>query len=343
MYKVLIVDDDKLARKGLISIVPWQECGMTVVGDVSNGVTALEFIEKNKVDLVIVDLSMPVLSGLDFIKENKEKHPEIYYVVLSFHEGFEYIQSALRLGALDYISKLRLEQEDCAEIFSRVRNMMDASARDSSREYYNLPSDADIDRICQELDLGFWIFDDDVFVALEKEIRSSGVNSKQMYKLFIRAAGTIEDTLGIRINECDYDCSEGKPEWFGRLYTDIFGLVAAMEVTERIECLILKAVIFIDDNLCSDNLKAELIADSVNMSRGYFSINFKKYTGNTVNNYIRKKRIALAKIILSSEKKISVSEVAMKIGYRDEKYFAKLFLEHEGVTCSEYRKQMSTF
>ena len=48
MYKVLIVDDDKLARKGLISIVPWQECGMTVVGDVSNGVTALEFIEKNK-------------------------------------------------------------------------------------------------------------------------------------------------------------------------------------------------------------------------------------------------------------------------------------------------------
>lgn len=77
MYRVLIVDDDKLARKGLISIVPWEECGFTVVGDVANGALALDFIEQNEVDLAVVDLAMPVLCGLDFIRECKLRRPEI--------------------------------------------------------------------------------------------------------------------------------------------------------------------------------------------------------------------------------------------------------------------------
>ena len=80
MYKVLVIDDDKLARKGIISIVPWAQCGLEVVGDVANGALALEFIERHEVDLAIVDLNMPVFSGLDFIKEFRQRRPEIQYV-----------------------------------------------------------------------------------------------------------------------------------------------------------------------------------------------------------------------------------------------------------------------
>lgn len=58
-YRVLVIDDDKLARNGLISIVPWEECGMA----------ALEFLKSHSVDLAVVDLSMPVLSGMDFIRK----------------------------------------------------------------------------------------------------------------------------------------------------------------------------------------------------------------------------------------------------------------------------------
>ena len=57
---------------------------------------------------------------LDFIRESRALYPRLQYVVLSFHEGFEYVQSALRLGALDYISKLCMEEMDCTEIFRRV-------------------------------------------------------------------------------------------------------------------------------------------------------------------------------------------------------------------------------
>lgn len=68
-YRVLVIDDDKLARNGLISIVPWEECGMEVVGNVANGMAALEFLKSHSVDLAVVDLSMPVLSGMDFIRK----------------------------------------------------------------------------------------------------------------------------------------------------------------------------------------------------------------------------------------------------------------------------------
>lgn len=65
MYQVLVIDDDKLARKGLISLIPWEKYGMEVAGDVANGALALQFIETHPVDLAVVDLTMPVLSGLE--------------------------------------------------------------------------------------------------------------------------------------------------------------------------------------------------------------------------------------------------------------------------------------
>lgn len=109
MYQVLVIDDDKLARKGLISLIPWEKYGMEVAGDVANGALALQFIETHPVDLAVVDLTMPVLSGLEFICECRAREISMDYIVLSAHEDFTYVQKALRLGVIDYISKLQLE------------------------------------------------------------------------------------------------------------------------------------------------------------------------------------------------------------------------------------------
>ena len=133
MYQVLIIDDDKLERKGLISSVSWESCGMAIAGDVANAVLALDFLKAHPVDLCVVDISMPILSGLDFIRESRGLYPRLQYVVLSFHEDFEYVQSALRLGALDYISKLRMEEMDCTEIFRRVGSLLDSLAGNPDR------------------------------------------------------------------------------------------------------------------------------------------------------------------------------------------------------------------
>ncbi|NMA65678.1 MAG: response regulator [Clostridiaceae bacterium] len=107
MIKVLVVDDDKLARKGIISLIHEGNYNMQVVGDVQNGRVALEFLEKEMVDLIFVDIDMPEMTGLELMHICKERFPKIKFVVLTFYEEFNYIQQALRLGALDYISKLR--------------------------------------------------------------------------------------------------------------------------------------------------------------------------------------------------------------------------------------------
>ena len=88
MIRVLIVDDDKLARKGLISLLPWGDYDMKVIGDVQNGRAALEFLEQQDVDLVFVDIDMPEMTGLELIEICKEKHPQLQFVILTFYEDF---------------------------------------------------------------------------------------------------------------------------------------------------------------------------------------------------------------------------------------------------------------
>lgn len=121
MINILVVDDDKLVRKGLISSMPWENFGMKVVGEASNGKKALEFLEEHTdVQLLLTDLSMPVMSGLELIREVRKRYPSLFIVVLTIHQDFEYIQEVLRLGSIDYISKVQLETESFDEVLERI-------------------------------------------------------------------------------------------------------------------------------------------------------------------------------------------------------------------------------
>jgi two-component system response regulator YesN len=130
VIKVLIVDDDKLVRKGLTSTMPWQEYNMKVVGEAKNGEKALEFMESNEVDLLFTDLAMPVMSGIELMRSVREHYPGVSIVVLTMHQDFEYIQDALRLGAIDYIAKVQMEVESFEEVLARVqKRMLDAKGK----------------------------------------------------------------------------------------------------------------------------------------------------------------------------------------------------------------------
>ncbi|MBB6637142.1 response regulator [Cohnella thailandensis] len=122
MIPVLIVDDDNLVRRGLISSMPWDSFGMKVVGEAANGEKALEFMASHRVDLLLTDLAMPVMSGIELIRIVRERYPDVAVAVLTLHQDFEYIQEALRLGAIDYIAKVQLEQERFGEVLERIRS-----------------------------------------------------------------------------------------------------------------------------------------------------------------------------------------------------------------------------
>ncbi|WP_135555907.1 response regulator [Paenibacillus cymbidii] len=120
MLKVLIVDDDKLVRKGLIHTMPWADYDMEIVGEANHGVSALEFMNTHHVDLLITDLTMPVMSGIELMRKTRALYPHVWIVVLTFHQEFELIQEALRIGAIDYIAKVQLEIEKVEQVLERI-------------------------------------------------------------------------------------------------------------------------------------------------------------------------------------------------------------------------------
>ena len=127
MWKILIVDDDILTRKGIQILMPWEKYEMEIVGEASNGQKALDFLASNPVDLVLVDVDMPVMDGFTFVEKSKELYPELKYVVLTIHTEFEYIQRFLRMGVIDYISKEQFDQENFNLILERIRAGMTSS------------------------------------------------------------------------------------------------------------------------------------------------------------------------------------------------------------------------
>lgn len=132
MIDALIVDDEFIVRKGLYHMFPWEEQGIRVVGEASNGEKALELMESNPIRLLITDLSMPIMDGFELIRVVRQRYPHVSIVVLTCHQDFHHIQEALRLGAIDYIVKTELESDTLQESILRfVRRLHESEERNA--------------------------------------------------------------------------------------------------------------------------------------------------------------------------------------------------------------------
>jgi len=105
MYKVLIVDDESAIRKGLVSCIDWASIGCEVVKCASNGKQALEFIEKSQPDIVISDIHMDEMSGIDILKVASEKYPNIKFILLTGIYEFNNAYSAIKYNVVDLVLK----------------------------------------------------------------------------------------------------------------------------------------------------------------------------------------------------------------------------------------------
>lgn len=109
--KVLIVDDEQIIREGLRLTIDWEKYGFTVIGATSNGEKALRLCEEQTPDLVITDIRMPVMDGLELTKELIARYPKIKIIILSAYDDFKYAQKAISYGASEYLLKSELECE----------------------------------------------------------------------------------------------------------------------------------------------------------------------------------------------------------------------------------------
>ncbi|MGM9670722.1 MAG: helix-turn-helix domain-containing protein [Oscillospiraceae bacterium] len=103
--RVLLVDDEIMIREGFKRLFDWEAHGCEVVGEAADGMEALAQIDALRPDIVIMDINIPIMSGLKVIQLSRIKHPQIAYVIVSGYDDFSYCQQALRLQITDYILK----------------------------------------------------------------------------------------------------------------------------------------------------------------------------------------------------------------------------------------------
>lgn len=102
---MIIADDDAIIRRGLAKNIDWTKYGIEVVGIASDGEEALEMINENLPDLLLTDIRMPFMDGIQLMNEVRKKHFDIQFILLTAYEEFEYAKHAIKNGACDYLLK----------------------------------------------------------------------------------------------------------------------------------------------------------------------------------------------------------------------------------------------
>lgn len=104
-YKIFIIDDEPMIIKGLKELVPWSEIGCEVIGVAKNGKAGLDAVKEFSPDIVISDIRMPKLSGLEMIEAIREVNSDIKFIILTGHRDFDYANKAINLGVVKYLLK----------------------------------------------------------------------------------------------------------------------------------------------------------------------------------------------------------------------------------------------
>ncbi|MEX1030076.1 MAG: response regulator [Paenibacillaceae bacterium] len=121
MRKVMIVDDELLVRVGLQALIKWEDYGFQIIGSYRNGQEAWEAIQQHPPDILLTDIRMPGMGGLELAEKVRSLDKNINIIVFSSFEEFEYLRKSIQIGIQDYIPKYKLNPEELIEIFNKLQ------------------------------------------------------------------------------------------------------------------------------------------------------------------------------------------------------------------------------
>lgn len=125
--KVLIADDESIVRKGLQATVPWHKFGMEVVADAPNGRKAWEAFLEHRPQVVITDIVMPEMDGIELSRKVKNEDPNAKIILLSCHRDFEYAQQGMKIGASGYLLKTAFEDDELEGMLEKFHRELSAA------------------------------------------------------------------------------------------------------------------------------------------------------------------------------------------------------------------------
>ena len=120
MIRTVIVDDDFLVRSYLKQLKAWERADYRIVADARDGEEALKAVEELGPEVVVTDISRPLMDGIELIRRIRESNHSVYIIVLSCHDDFEYVKEAMKLGADEYVLKNSLNEDSLYEMLIRT-------------------------------------------------------------------------------------------------------------------------------------------------------------------------------------------------------------------------------
>lgn len=135
MHKLLIVDDEALVRDAIQEGMNWERMGFVCIGACEDGVEALEFIEKEQPDVVLTDIGMPFMDGIELTQELAERFPDVKVIMLTGYDNFEYARQAVKMQVADYVMKpvTAVEMEDILRRLGEQLDKVNSHKQDYAR------------------------------------------------------------------------------------------------------------------------------------------------------------------------------------------------------------------
>ena len=125
LYTVIVADDEDELREAVCTMIPWEDYGFRLVGDASNGLDALQLVEKHEPDLLLTDIRMPFISGIELARQVREVRPATNIAFLSGYDSFEYAKQAIQYNIISYMLK-PLTMEGLGAELRNIRQKIDA-------------------------------------------------------------------------------------------------------------------------------------------------------------------------------------------------------------------------
>ena len=327
MLKLLIADDERIIRETISSIIPWSTLNIEVAGLCSNGLEAYDMIIDESPDIVMTDIKMPIMSGLELIKRVAETDLDTQFIILSGYGEFEYAKEAMKYGVKQYILKPCNEEQITESVIAVSKDCYDRKRNQVLNYLHDLLKESDNIDVSQ---LTHFLSNVENMTFL-KQISDCLLFETKLRRKEVAPLELTE--LLMAINEKNTD---------SQIYENLNHIIHKMTVPRKqSENQFLDQIYsYVETHLSDSNITLKEIAENqLFMNVDYVSKRFIKETGRKFSDYLSEVRITKAKQYLAEG--LLIQEVAEKIGCgNNPHYFSQLFKKKTGMTASAYISQL---
>ena len=340
-YDILIIEDEELERRVLVELIAGKVANVGKVVQAADGNEAISAIESADFDLVISDIKIPDMNGLEVIKHLKEKNKKTKVIITTAYDEYDFLRTALRLKADDYLLK-PVKPKD-------LINTIEYCLRQNEQKQIVKKSDEYTYKMKKLIGEGSYTG----AVALTRKLIKRAANLRQKERdEFLRDFSrdlleyTKEKEMSIapRIEDLDKKLGmsiEKSSNNFevGRILIKMIDLIfdESSTIFGGPDDKMKKTLNYIERNI-KKSITLQDVAEHINVSTYYLSRMFKQELNVNYITYLTTRKMEIAKEMLANTNE-PVINVAMELSYNDANYFSKVFKKNIGLTPVEYREQ----